>query len=104
MGAPPLHGLRMRRGRCDDSLRDWWWEEGRHAQCRQNEAAAALGLRRLHIPLAQLHAEAAEGLKQQGDLVVVLPVEGNRKQQLLAWQATVRLRSVYDVHAVLLRK
>jgi hypothetical protein len=36
---------------------------------------------------------------------VVLPLEGgDKKQHLLGWQACVRLRSVFGVDAVLLRK
>ena len=71
---------------------------------RATDAAMALGLTRIHIPLQELHAGAADRLKGN-DLVVVLPVDGGRREQLLSWQACVRLRRVFGLEqAVVLRK
>ena len=71
---------------------------------RARDAATALGLTRVHIPLHDLHAEAADKLRAS-TLVVVLPVEGGKRGQLLSWQACVRLRRVFGLdQAVVLRK
>ena len=72
--------------------------------CRATDAAAALGLTRVHVPLQELHAEAADRLRTH-ILVAVLPVQGGKREQLLSWQACVRLRRVFGLdQAVALRK
>ena len=71
---------------------------------RAADAATALGLTRVHVPLHELHAEAADRLRTHS-LVVVLPLEGGKREQLLIWQACVRLRRVFGLdQAVVLRK